>query len=293
MTALAGYLRRAIPRPRDPLYSRLFLAVLLAPFVAVLLLGLGVPLFQTAENTLWAHPDGFGAPYAAVIENRVFWIVIRQTLRISAIVALTCAVLAYPTAELIARSSPRWRLALLMLVLVPLWSSTIARTYAWVGIFIRNGVIDRIWIALGGGEPLQLLFSEFAVYVGMVHVLFPFVLLPVYAAVSSYPSELTDASLSLGAGRLRTLVLVKLPVLAPQILAPTVAVFVLAIGFFITPAMLGGPRSQLISNLIAQQILQRFDLARGQAMSLMLLFLTVLVLAVAGLVAHRVRKILR
>ena len=155
--------------------------------------------------------------------------------------------------------------------------------------FQNNGVLYRIAEAFGRG-PLQLLYTRTAVVVGMVHVMLPLVLLPTYAAVRGYDERLSRASLSLGAGQLRTLVRVKLPVLAPQIAAAATAVFILSLGFFVTPAVLGGPRSQLISSLISQQVFQTFNLSRAQAMSMVLLVTALAMLAILGAGVRLLRR---
>jgi mannopine transport system permease protein len=271
----------AVRRRRSPLYGPLVLLALLAPFLALLAVGLGYPLVHAAVESLTAKGTEAHA-YRRVVDDPVFVHTLVRTLRTAAIVSLVSLVIGYPTAEFIHRASPRWRPLLLLAVIVPLWSSSIARTYGWVGVFQHGGLADRIAGWFGHG-PLQLLYTQLAVTVGMVHVLMPILLLPVYVAVARYDERLDFASRSLGAGRWRTLLRVKLPALAPQLIASTTLLFIIALGFFITPAVLGGPSSQLVSRLISEQIFQRFDVPRAEAMSILLLGATLAVLAAAGL----------
>jgi mannopine transport system permease protein len=279
---------------RAPMYGPVFLILLVLPFI--LLLGIGF-IFPMAQ-ALWHSVFGVdtytgevhtGQAYHFVATDPVFLSVLIRTMETAATVAGICLVVAYPTAEFIHRASPRIRPLLLGLVLVPLWSSTIARSYSWVGVLMNNGLLDRITGALALGHP-QLLYTQTAVVVGMTHVLLPLLLLPVYAAVRNYDERLTLASLSLGAGRLQSLVRVKIPVLLPSILAATTAVFVIAMGFYVTPALLGGPSSQMISNLIAQQALQRFDLIEADAMSIILVVTVLVLLGVLGSALALVRR---
>lgn len=254
---------------------------LLLPLVALLALGLGVPLAGAVWGSLFGTGT-FAESYASLIKNPVFWTVLGRTLGTAAQVSLIAVLIGYPTAEFIARSSDRVRPVLLAIVMVPLLSSVIARTYAWYGVFVRDGIVDRV-AGLFGQPPQQLLYTQVAVVVGMVHILLPLIILPVYAAIRGYDERLTMASASLGAGQLRTLVRVKLPILAPVILAATTGAYILALGFFVTPALLGGPSSQLISNLISQQIFQTFNIPQAQAMSVVLLLVALAFLALVGM----------
>lgn len=273
------------------MYGPVLLSALLVPFLALLALGLGLPLAKAVVGSVGGG-DRFAEPYRVLARDPVFWKVLARTLRTAGMVSLLCFALAYPTAEFIARASDRLRPFLLAVMVVPLWSSVIARTYGWFGVFVRDGVVDRIAGVFGAG-PQMLLYSETAVIVGMVHVLLPIMLLPVYAAVRGYDNRLSLASLSLGAGRLRTLLLVKLPVLAPLMLVATTGIFIIALGFFVTPALLGGPRSQLISTLVYQQVSQRFDLPRAQAMSIILLIAALGTLALLAVVSRSLRRRVR
>jgi mannopine transport system permease protein len=273
---------------RSPLYGPLLLLALLLPFVTLIAVGLGYPIVHAVVESLTATGESAHA-YKRVTQDPVFFPTLVRTLKVAALVSGVSVIVGYPTAEFIHRAPTRIRPMLLLAVIIPLWSSSIARTYGWVGVFEHGGLADRVagWF---GGSPLQLLYTQTAVVVGMVHVLMPILLLPTYVAVARFDERLDFASRSLGAGRLRTLWRVKLPALAPQLIASTTLVFVIALGFYITPAVLGGPTSQLVSRLISDQIFQRFDVPRAEAMSVFLLGATLAVLAGAGLLAVVVRR---
>lgn len=270
------------------MYGRSQLTVLLSPLLLLLALGVVLPFLRAIGQSIFAAKS-LGSPYAALAADPTFWLVLVRTLETGATVAVVCLLIAYPTAEFLRRVPSQVRPIAFALVIVPLLSSTIARTYSWVGVFQRDGVLDQVSAMLGGAQ-LMLLYTPTAVVIGMVHVLLPLVLLPAYAAVQGYDERLSFASRSLGAGAIRTLVRVKLPAIAPQLLAATLGVFVISLGFFVTPAILGGPKSQLIANLISQQIVDRYDLERAQAMSVVLLAATigslVLLTAIGRAIAH-------
>jgi ABC-type spermidine/putrescine transport system permease subunit I len=282
------FLARRMRRGRDPMYSPALMVVLLAPLSGLLIFLVALPFARAIHNSL-VSGDRFAEPYVALLHDPVFWPVLVRTLVAAGLVSLISLLIAYPVAEFIHRSTPQLRPVLLAIVVVPLWSSAVARVYGWWGFFVRDGVLDRFAHLFGAG-PLRLLFTKWAVFVGMVHLSLPVILLVAYAAVRNYDERLTMASLSLGASRLKTLVAVKLPVLAPPLLAGTAGVFILALGFFETPALLGGPDSQLISNLIYEQITGRFDFARAQAMSVVLLLATLACLGIVGAMGQAIRR---
>ena len=274
-----------------PLYGPLLLSLLLLPFAMLLALGMAYPLAGALASSLSAGGE-LGLQYALVAGDRIFWLILHRTLYTAATVSVLCVLIAYPIAECINRATRRFQPLLLALVVIPLWSSAVARTYSWVGIFRRDGVLDSVvgWFGMG---PQYLLFTWPAVITGMVHVMLPFLILPLYAALRRYDHRLSQASLSLGASRLRTFLQVKLPVLAPQLAAGTTAIFILSLGFYITPAVLGGPRTQMISNLIAQQVFQRYDVPRGYAIAAILILTTLVTLLVLGGGVQLVRRRLR
>ena len=172
---------------------------------------------------------------------------------------------------------------LFVLVLVPFWTSILVRTYAWMVLLGRRGLINDALIGLGAIErPLQLLNSRSAVYIAMVHVLLPFMVLPLYSALRSLDWRLVMAARSLGAGSATTFLKIILPLSMPGVATGCLLVFTLAIGFYITPALLGGPNDMMISMLIETKIRQ-FDWPTAAAMAVVLL---ACVLAVVALFAR-------
>lgn len=195
------------------------------------------------------------ANYATLLSSDLYGLVFWITLRISLVTTVLALLLGYPVAYLLARLAPSRANLLLALVLVPFWTSILVRTYAWMVLLGRDGVINRLLLALGLiATPLRLLNTTFAVYVAMVHVLLPFMILPLFATLRSIDPQLLRAAASLGARPSAAFRQVLLPLSLPGVFAGCLLVFILALGFFITPALVGSPRDLMIAILIEQQV---------------------------------------
>jgi spermidine/putrescine transport system permease protein len=207
--------------------------------------------------------------------------------RIALIATAAAVLIAYPVAYAIALS-PRGRQPLLLvLVTLPFWSNYLIRTYAWIVLLNREGLINRglAWLGLIG-EPLPLLYNQFAVVVGLVYNYVPFVVLAIYASVSRLDPELREASADLGASGFTTFRRITLPLSLPGVAVGAVFVFVLSIGNSITPDLLGGGRLQIVGNLIYDQFLTARDWPFGATLAC-LLIATMLVLLLAQARAAR------
>lgn len=209
----------------------------------------------------------------------VFW----RTVRISIYVTLLSLLIGYPVAYFLARKVHRFRLTLLMLVILPLWTSYLVRTYAWMLILGTNGVVNQVLLALGlVDEPVSwLLYSDFAVTIALVHIYMPYLILPLYAVLEKLDANLLEAARDLGGGRVRSFLHVTLPLSLPGVATGCLFVFIPSMGSFVTPELLGGTRSILIGSIIAQQFGVAFEYPFGSAMSLVVM---AIILAVAVLV---------
>jgi spermidine/putrescine transport system permease protein len=210
----------------------------------------------------------------------------------SARIALTTTVIAiliaYPAAYAIAKAPRRWQPILLFFAVLPFWSNYLIRTYAWIVLLNREGLFNNLLRSLGyTGEPLSLLYTEGAVITGLVYNYLPFVILAIYSVLSRLNPELTEASRDLGAGAVRTFWRVTLPLTLPGVAAGGVFVFVLSIGNFVTPALLGGGRFQMIGNLVYDQFLTANDWPFGAALGMALIAIMIALLLVqARATAH-------
>ena len=214
-------------------------------------------------------------------EQAVFRNVLGRTLWISGMVTLLCLLLGYPVAFYIARQPPARASLLLFLVLLPFWTSLLVRTVAWVVLLQREGILNNLLLSLGLiTEPIRMIFNRFAVYVAMVHVLLPFMVLPLYAVMKGIPPSYVRAASSLGARPATAFRRVYLPQTLPGVGAGCLMVFIQALGYYITPALVGGADDQMISYFIAFYASKTVNWGMAAALSIMLLAATLALYAV-------------
>ncbi len=205
----------------------------------------------------------------------VYTQVLMRSFRIALLVTVLSLVLGYPVAYLLSTLKPR-RVALLMpVILVPFTISVLVRSYAWMAILGRQGLVNTFlgWLGLTQ-QPLEILYSEFGVLLGMVHILLPFFILPAYSVMIRIDRDLLKAASIMGATPARGFLEVFLPLSLPGIIGGGLLVFIQALGFFVTPALLGGPRDTMISMLIELQISQLLNWGFAAALSSVLLIAT-------------------
>ena len=187
----------------------------------------------------------------------------------AALTTVVCIILGYPTAYTIARSSEAWRQRLLMLVMIPFWTSFLVRTYAWITILKREGLLNAL---LSYSQlitaPLDLMYTPFAVVIGLVYAYLPFMILPIYTSAEKLDQSVIEAAHDLGAGPLRAFSEVIIPLTKPGIMAGTLMVFVPAIGMFAITDLMGGARVPMIGNVIQNQFFQARDWPFGAALGI-------------------------
>lgn len=217
---------------------------------------------------------------ASASANRL---IIWRTFAIAGSVTLLCALIGLPYAILAASVTGWKRNALLLAVLLPLWTSLLVRTAAWFILLQNEGIINNTLIGLGLIDgPLPLIFNRLGVVIAMTHVLLPFMVLPIFSVVSAIPKNLMPAAASLGARPLRAFWRVLLPLSMPGLLAGSLLVFMVAIGYYITPALVGGPNDQMISSVIAFYALQTANWGMAGALGILLLAVTTVLYLVYG-----------
>src|SRR5215213_8469855 len=208
--------------------------------------------------------------YLKVFDPLYLEIIVR-TLVIAVTNTLLCLLLGYPLAYFIVFKGGSWKNILILLVMVPFWTSLLLRAYAWVVILSGNGIANRTLQFLGiTDEPITLIFTPQAVTMGMVYSYLPFMVLPLYAALEKFDISLKEAAQDLGASRWHTFWRVTFPLSMPGVIAGSILVFIPSAGEFVIPNLLGGSRTVMMGNLIQQQFLQARDWAFGSALSVML-----------------------
>jgi putative spermidine/putrescine transport system permease protein len=211
----------------------------------------------------------------------VFRMILGRTLWIAGMVTLVCLLLGYPTAWYLSQQSGRKAAILLFLVLLPFWTSLLVRTVAWVVLLQREGVVNGALLRAGLiQEPLKMIFNRFAVYVAMVHVLLPFMILPLFSVMKAIPPSYLRAAASLGAPPFVAWLRVYLPQTLPGIGAGCLMVFIQALGFYVTPALVGGADDQMTPYFIAFYASKTINWGMAAALALILLAATMTLYAV-------------
>ncbi|MBK8373639.1 MAG: ABC transporter permease [Sphingomonadales bacterium] len=222
-----------------------------------------------------------------------------KSLAVAALVTLICLIVGFPVAMAITFASEKWRPWLLLGIMLPFWTNLLIRTYALMIVMGQQGYANKGLEALWGGaswlktlvglqpmetwEPLPLLYNNFAVVVGLVYVHLPFMVLPLYSALDRLDKSLIEASLDLGAGHLKTLFKVVVPLAAPGIIAGVMITLIPALGAYLTPDLMGGTDSQMIANVIERQFKRANDWPFGAALSFLLIYAMFALIALQGM----------
>ena len=259
---------------------RRFVGLLIVPAVVFLVVVYVVP-FANLLLLSFDYPEWSLDNYRSIAHNPFLWGVLLSTLRLAAGVTLICLVLGYPVAYLMARSTPRLQNFLAILIILPVWTNLLVRMYAWIIVLGRKGVLN---IGLSSldiiSDPLPLLYNRGAVYVGMVHVMIPLMILPIFAVMRQVDFGLVNTARSLGASPLSALIWVFFPLTLPGVSAGCLLVFVLSVAFYVTPAILGGETDVTYVLVIDREVnvLLNWPLASAMAAVLLLVMLVVIVL---------------
>jgi spermidine/putrescine transport system permease protein len=245
----------------------------------------GVALMYILALSFLSRSEGFSAQGPATLDNfsklasPLYLKALLLSLRLAFTTALLCLLIGYPFAYHMARSKPRARTWLMLLVIIPFWTNALIRIYGWKILFSAAGPINQAlqsagWIA----RPLKLLYTDFAVQVGMVYAMIPFMVLPVYASVERMDWSMVEASRDLGASPFKSFLTVTVPMTLPGIMAGLVLTFIPSIGLFFLSDILGGSNTMLWGNLVNNELLKSRDLPFAASLSVVLLLLTGLVI---------------
>ena len=268
----------------------------LLPFLIVLAISLaeprlGVPPFMPlieSGDGFWPRLNATAANYATLLSDTLYIEAFLASVRIAATSSLVTLLIAYPMAYAIARTRPGLRLALLMLVILPFWTSFLIRAYAWTGILNSNGLINTALMKSGLiSAPLPLLHTEFAVHLGIVYSYLPFMVLPIYAVLERLDWTLLEAAQDLGARPTSAFMRVTLPLSLPGVFAGWLLVFIPALGEFIIPDLLGGPGSLMLGRVLWTEFFNNNDWPLASALAITLL---VMVLAAAAMLYRVMRR---
>lgn len=253
--------------------------LLLAPLAIYLVVFFVVPLADVAMMSVTEPRLSLGN-YEHILTGKLYQDVFLNTFLTAALVTFACLCVGFPLAYLMNHSKPRTAMLILLLVTMSFWTSFLVRTYAWMVLLGNNGPIVAILTALGVDKPPQLLFTRFSSTLAMVHILAPYMIMNIYSVMRKIDPVLIRSAESLGARGFSLLRHVYLPLTAPGIANGCVLVFVICLGFYVTPVLLGSPREQMIAGLIGTQIEQFLAFGLGSAMAIILLAITLIILAI-------------
>jgi spermidine/putrescine transport system permease protein len=268
------------------MYSRAYKSLVSLPPLLWVGLFLLLPYALMFAHSLWAIRDGVIVHhwnldnYVALFSKPVYLDVLFRTMRIAASVTLCSLLLGYPLAYYLSFHSGARKELLYQLVIVPLWVSYLVRGYAWKTILGSEGVLNGFlqYLHLTHEPVASLLYSPFAVVLMLTHIYTPFVFLPIYAALEHIPRPLVEASHDLGAGSAQTFLRVILPLSLPGLLAGATFAFVLSLGDFLAPLLVGGPSGTMIANVVQSLFGAAFDWPLGAAISVCILLITLMLL---------------
>jgi putrescine transport system permease protein len=214
--------------------------------------------------------------YAFLFTNELYFKALLNSLKVAFVSTLICLIIGYPMAYGIARAKPSTRNLLLLLVILPFWTSLLLRVYAWIGLLKANGVINNVLMSLGViHEPLAMLYTPFAMYVGIVYSYLPFLILPLYANLEKMDWQLLEAAEDLGCRPWQAFYKITLPLSRNGILAGSMLVFIPAVGEFVIPALLGGPNALMIGRILWDEFFSNRAWPVASAVAILLLLLLV------------------
>ncbi len=255
----------------------------LLPFLIVLKISLSEPvLSQPPYSALTTFSDSMLqiklnlSNYLLVSEDELYLDALMNSLKVALVSTLLCLLLGYPMAYTIATVQQRWRHILLMMIILPFWTSFLIRVYAWIGILKPQGILNNLLLSLGIiDEPLTILHTQLAVYIGIVYSYLPFMVLPLYANLAKLNQNLLEAAADLGARPVTSFLRITLPLSLPGIIAGSMLVFIPAVGEFVIPDLLGGPDSLMVGKLMWTEFFSNKDWPLASALALTILIILV------------------
>ena len=234
------------------------------------------PLFDWVDGKLVAIKLNFGN-YKFLFTDALYGASYLYSLKVAAVSTLFCLLLGYPMAYAIARSNETSRNLLLMLIILPFWTSFLLRVYAWIGLLKSNGVINNVLMSVGIiHEPLTLLQTDFAVYIGIVYSYLPFMILPLYSNLEKHDPILLEAAADLGARPFTTFLRITLPQSLPGIVAGSLLVFIPAVGEYVIPSLLGRSDQLMIGRVLSDEFFENRDWPVASAVAIFMLGLLVI-----------------
>ncbi|MCC7284519.1 MAG: ABC transporter permease [Acetobacteraceae bacterium] len=269
--------------------------LLLAPLAGLLGVVFLVPVLSLVPTSLRPYIAGQGIGqgwtlehYANALTDSFYLEILLRTIGLGFVVTLSTLLIGYPLAYILARSTSRFRHWLTLLVIFPMLLNLVVRTFGWIALLARRGLVNQWLMGIGlTDEPIRLMFNFTGLMIGMTHIFLPVMVLVLIAVIQNIPGDLEEAASVLGASRLVVFTKVVLPLSAPGILAGSILVFVLAVSALVAPRLLGGPTYKVVSTLVYEQFLQLLNWPAGSALALLMTAIVLLLLWLGSRIARR------
>lgn len=252
-----------------------FIIVFLAPALILMAAVFLMPLLFIGYTSIIGDHGATLAFYRQIVAEPLYFRVIRNSLELSAMATACALLVGYPIAYHLAQRTPRARALLAILVLLPFWTSILVKSFAFTVLLGRDGIVNNLIDAVGFG-PLPLLFNRMGVMIGLTHYLLPFMVFAILPSLMSQPPELRRAAEIMGAGSARIFAAITLPLSLPGVVAGVLLCVILALGTFVTPALLGGRTDMMIANLIDFQVRETLNWGLGSALAIVLAVITLI-----------------
>lgn len=264
--------------------------ILMVPGFVLLLLFLMLPLCSTLWPTVFDH--GFSLnQYIEFFKDEYYLEIFYRTLKISLIATLVCTVFGVPTAYFISRCSTKWKGLLIAISIFPLLTNSVVRSFAWINILGKNGIINNVLMSMGLIEqPLSMLYTEFAVLIGTIYLFLPIMIITLVGVMDNIDNDMMEAAESLGANRLTAFMKVVLPMSVPGMITGAVLVFTGSLTAYTTPQLLGGNKALVLPTLIYQRSMTLNDWTGASVIAAIMIVLTLIVMKGLNFVATKVDK---
>lgn len=262
----------------------------LVPGIILLIFFLMVPLFSILWPTLF--PDGFSlSAYTSFLQDEYYIEILIRTIRISLVATLFCVILGVPTAYFISRCSAKWKGILIAISIFPMLTNSVVRSFAWINILGKNGVINNMLMSLGViNEPIGMLYTEFSVLIGTIYLFLPLMIMTLVGVMDHIDNDMMEAAESLGASKLKAFMKVVLPMSIPGIITGAVLVFTGSLTAYTTPQLLGGNKSLVLATLIYQRAMTLNDWAGAGVIAAVMIIITLIVMRCLNMLAARLDK---
>ena len=264
--------------------------LLLVPCLVLLIVFLVMPLIQIILPTLFPEGSGFSfTNYLSFFQDEYYMTIFIRTVKIALISSLVCMILGVPTAYFISRCDKKWRGILMAISIFPMLTNSVVRSFAWINILGKNGVINNFLMSIGViEEPITMLYTEFSVLIGTIYLFLPLMIITLVGVMED--NDMMEAAESLGANRVKAFMKVVLPLSIPGIIVGCVLVFTGSLSAYTTPQLLGGPKNLVLATFISQQALSLNNWTAASVFAVIMIITTLIVMKALNAIAAKLDK---